>query len=210
MKTTFALFFFLLISSAAFGWGSPRPQPAPEPAPQEPQIFVPAQDPGHVFTQGTVTATVSNAMRITRLIKEVEGIINSEKFKARVLNAWYNGKAQFKDTTLSNEEVYKALREGAELDSSPDWTWNVEVEISKARCSTLGWTYPNVRKFWINSCGFEKRADAGLAGTICHEYAHKLGFKHDFQKTPGREFTVPYAVGTICAELFNQSESSQP
>ena len=207
MKTIFTLFFALVISAAAFGWGSPRPKPAPAPAPveSEPQIFIPQEDPGRVFTQANITASVTNAVRLARLIEDgVRPIINSEKFKTRVLGAWYKGKAQFVDTELSNAEVYKALREGAELGSGADWTWNIQVAVESARCSTLGWTYPDVQKFWINSCNFETRSDSGLVGTICHEYVHKLGFKHSVKWTAAREYSVPYAVGTICAELYKE------
>lgn len=204
MKTAFLLFFALVISSAAFGWGSPKPAPAPEVQTPEVQIFVPQSDPGHIFTQAHLSGKVAHVARLVRIVEQVEVIINSEKFKSRILNAWYNGKAQFKDTNLSNAEVYEAIRNGAESGSSPDWTWNIKVGIERARCSTLGWTYPSTLQFWINSCGFEKRTDAGLAGTICHEYAHKLGFTHDHKRTVGREFSVPYATGTVCAELYKE------
>lgn len=214
MKTAFALFFSLVVCSAAFGWGSPQPKPEPIELPSEPQIFIPQTDPGHTFTQGHLTGTVSQVARLTRLVEQVEVVINSEDFKKRVLNAWYKGKAQFVDSPYSNEQVFRILREGAELKTVSDWTWNLEIEVEKSRCSTLGWTYPSVKKFWINSCNFEKRKDSGLAGTICHEYAHKLGFSHSYKWTASREYSVPYAVGTICAEiyndLFNQSASSQP
>ncbi len=36
---------------------------------------------------------------------------------------------------------------------------------------------------------------------MVHEWCHKLGFKHDVQATPGRKYSVPYAVGYIVRDL---------
>lgn len=175
------------------------------PSPVKPIVVTPdIADPGKISVALTVTGTTAQVSRITRLTKVVEKIINSEKFKTRVLGSYYKGKLQFYDTTLNNEQVYETIRRGNELKSGNDYRWDLSIGVKHSRCSTLGWTYPNIREFYFNSCGFDQRSDSGLAGTICHEYNHKLGFSHSVQYTKSREYSVPYAIGTICAELYKE------
>lgn len=193
----------LMISSLVFGWGSPPPK---KPAPVEVQVPAPTQitDPGYIHSRTSVSGTVSQAMRITRLAKTAEAIVNTEKFKARVLGAYYNKKLQFVDTKLSNAEVYQKIREAKEIGGEVDYIMDLDIGVDRARCSTLGWTYPSIRKFYFNSCGFDERTDAGLTGTICHEWTHKLGFGHSKDRTPSRPYSVPYSIGTICSELYDE------
>lgn len=188
--------------------GARRPTPVETlpkpPIPVEKPVSNPVvmKDPGEIKIVLNVKATPAQIARVSRLSDVARKIINSPEFKARVLGAWYKGKAQFVDTKLSNAEVYQKLREGAELKTPVDYTWNLEIGIERSRCSTLGWTYPNVSMFWFNSCTFDTREDSGVTGTICHEYSHKLGFEHSQNATAARPYSVPYAVGTICAELY--------
>jgi hypothetical protein len=196
-----AILFMAIIMGDVLGWGSPAPkqiEPIPEPD-------LPAEvDPGTVAIRLTADGTVAQVARIARLKDVIARIINSKKFESRVLGAYYEGHLQFIDTVMANAEVLKTLRQGRELFSRIDYVWDLDVGVQRARCSTLGWTYPKVRMFWINSCGFDKRPDAGLAGTLCHEYTHKLGFNHSQNWTKSREHSVPYAIGTICAELYEE------
>jgi hypothetical protein len=154
-----------------------------------------------IFSQFANAAEVTSKMsgsfkdveRLSRIVDVVRVVINSDAFKQRVEGAYYKGKKKFVDTALTNEQVYQTLM------AKP---WALEIGVERARCSTLGWTYPSIKKFYINSCGFNSRKDSGLAGTICHEYSHKLGFKHTSWRSSARPYSVPYSVGTICAELY--------
>lgn len=187
---------FLILSRPAFSRGSPYP----EPAPKIPEVNLP--DPGFTSIKLYTQASVKDAARLAKIKDVIAKVIVSERFKKRVLGAWYKGKAQFVMTSLSNPQVYNALRKGNELGTGNDYEWDMEIGIKSSRCSTLGWTYPNVKMFWFNSCTFYDRTDAGLGGTMCHEYSHKLGFEHSSEWRSDREYTVPYAVGNICAELY--------
>lgn len=194
MRNFWILIFFILCTTQAFGWGSPKPR---EPLPTSSPILGP-----YVSISMSINAPKARKDRIERLVRVVHKIVNSSEFKDRVLGAYWNGKPQFYGETKSNLEVYQAILNGQELNTTADGEWDLQIGVEWTRCSTLGWTYPNTRMFWFNSCGFDKRSDSGIAGTICHEYSHKLGFTHDFKKTPYREYSVPYAIGNICAELY--------
>lgn len=188
------------LSFQVFGWGSPKPV---QQAPAKVEAPVSAPSGSTVSFKLNVKAKASQVARITRLSGVAERIVNSEKFKVRVLNAWYNGRAQFQGTKLTNAQVLESIYNGNELGSGVDKVWNLEIGIEKNDCDVLGWTYPGVKMFWFNSCTFDGRDDAGVTGTICHEYTHKLGFDHDFSRTARRQYSVPYAIGTICAELYD-------
>lgn len=188
MGNFFGASVFLFALLVTFGMGSKKP------VMKFPKIKQ-AESSGIVLVKLNITASPAQVKRVTIIKDAVQKIVNSKKFEDRILGAMWKGKLQFQGTSLSNKEV---------LDVIKKHDWALDIGIERARCSTLGWTTPNVTRFWFNSCGFDNRTDAGLAGTICHEYQHKLGFTHDKNRTPWREFSEPYAVGTICAELYNE------
>lgn len=150
----------------------------------------------------SAVGSVAQIKRISDITPVVQQIINSEEFKQRVL------KAKFYDTNKSNEEIYKILTSGV-------WDLRYEFQPQKRdckgfppfkRCSpwVLGWTYPNTKTVYFNSLKWDDRDDAGIAGTVCHEESHKKGFIHSFNWTKTREMSVPYSVGTICAEMYGK------
>lgn len=152
----------------------------------------------------TITAnikgTVSEVATIQKVLPVVEKIINSEEFRQKVLSS------KFTYTKLTNEEIYKKI-------VANDWQLHLVFEkqgkwapFTKSKCKStvLGWTYPSTKTVWFNRCNFEGRKLSGIAGTVCHETAHKLGFTHPFQDTKTRPQSVPYSVGTICANMFER------
>ncbi len=148
----------------------------------------------HVSAQATdmkvtIKKADENSARIWDIVRGVRNVINSPEFKARILSA------KFQDTKDSNQKIYETLTPAV---------WDLEYEWKmqknwKGKCPVLGWTYPSVKTVWFNSCNFHGRKDSGIAGTIAHEQAHKLGYSHRSAKSYN---SVPYAVGTIVAELF--------
>lgn len=190
----------ILSTSLAFGRGSPPPKPAPE-AQKPGEIVVespgPIKSPGKTAIVLNASGTPAQIARLTRIVPVVEKVINSPEFKSRVLGAYYNGKLQFVDTKLSNAQVFDVIM-------ASDWT--LEIRLEKLGRNVLGRTFTNVKWFSFNSRNFDSRKDSGLAGTICHEQLHKLGFKHSKYNNSARPYSVPYAVGTICAELYSSFE----
>jgi hypothetical protein len=135
----------------------------------------------------------NQASRLIAVGKKVEEIINLPQFKEKVINFYTNKVRKFNETNDTNERVYQTLMSKE---------WDVKIELGTARKKTLGWTYPSTPWIWFNSKNFNAREDSGLAGTICHEWSHKLGYGHSARYYRGREYTVPYAIGTICAEFY--------
>lgn len=147
----------------------------------------------------------SNAKRMHKLFDVAQKVVNSEKFKTRIIGAYYDGKPQFvQNNGLTNEQIYEVLMKGAELDSEVDYIWQMDITYERGSRGVLGWTYTTTKRIWFNSRYFANREDSGIVGTICHEQAHKLGFSHDYKATARRPYSVPYAVGTVCAELSKE------
>lgn len=133
----------------------------------------------------------ADIFRIMSIVPGVQKVLNSPEFKARVL------KAKFTSTKDSNDIVLKKIL-------VPTWEVSYEFKMQKnwrGRCPVLGWTYPKVKTVWFNTCNFQGRSDSGIAGTICHEQLHKLGYDH---KSASDSQSVPYSIGNICAELYGK------
>ena len=137
------------------------------------------------------------------LIK-LEVVINSEQFKQRVLDHVYNNQKQFrKNKGLSNEEIYNKLMLGAEdLLPEVDQEMDIDVTMYYKNNSTVGYTYPNTTRTWVNSKFFNRYTHAQVAKNIVHEWTHKLGFEHSFNSTSSRRYSVPYAIGSIIQDLM--------
>lgn len=153
-----------------------------------------------ITVKANIKGSVEEIKTITNIIPTVERVLNSAEFKERVLGAYHKGKQQFADTKHSNITVYETLTKN-------DWLLHYEFATQKnwlGKCPVLGWTYPSTKTVWFNKCNFKGRKESGIAGTICHEQAHKLGYSHSSAKSSN---SVPYAVGTICAELYEKYKS---
>ena len=141
--------------------------------------------------------------RLSRLALVAAKIMNSAEFKRRVDASYYRGKPGFASSVLAPAVVSRLILEGNELRSGIDYEWDMEIEVKLGGRGVLGWTYPSIKKFYLNSRYLDARSDSGIVGTICHENSHKLGFGHDFKATARRPYSIPYVLGTICAQLYS-------
>jgi hypothetical protein len=165
---------------------------------------------GTVF--GSVTVKLDAAQnfstvdtyKLHRVLKNLEFVINTSHFKHRVLTYSSMGESKFQHTLESNSSVYEKLMSGREiLSSSSDGVWNFSLRNRWLfRSNVSAYTYSNDVFIYFNSRYFSRASDAEIAGTLCHEYAHKLGYVHPSRATPSRPFSVPYAVGDICEALY--------
>lgn len=139
-------------------------------------------------------------LRASDLIRKVVG---SEEFKNAILNHTYNGKKSFVDNGgFSNAQIYKAIIEGSEkLRPGVDNEMDLELEVFSRSDTTVGYTFPNVIKVWMNSKFLNKYSAADVTTNMMHEWLHKLGFKHDHARTANRKYSVPYAVGYLVARI---------
>jgi hypothetical protein len=151
--------------------------------------------------------------RIEKIVDRTEKIINSERFKNEIINYSQNGKKSFENNDgLSNEDVFKKIMAGAEqLQPEENNEWNLHLQLRFRFwifSSVTAYTTSSTKIITIYSNYFSRASDSDLAGTICHEYTHKLGFTHDVKATKTRPYSVPYAVGDICSLLYVNEEST--
>jgi hypothetical protein len=143
--------------------------------------------------------------KVERIISNTEKIINSQDFMTQILNHKVNGELRFENNkNESNADIYKKIMSGYELlepIADNKWQLNLNLKWFFGR-STLAYTYFNKPEIYINSRYYKNGYEAEIAGTICHEYMHKIGYSHDQRSTSIRPYSVPYAVGGICELLY--------
>ena len=150
--------------------------------------------------------TNADKEKIIKVASGVETIINSEEFKNEVLNFEYNGKKEFVDNDRkSNLEIYSIIMAGKETFSQDkDFSWNLSYKLGKLGKNVIAQTSSSIKTVTINSLKFPSMLESSLAGTVCHEEMHKLGFGHAFRNNSSRPYSVPYGVGSICTRLYRK------
>ena len=100
-------------------------------------------------------------------------------------------------STMSRQGVYAKIMRGQEiLDPNDDLEADIEIRVDPSnKRGVLGYTYPNTKAQWIYRWFLKSATIPEIAMNLAHEYMHKLGFVHDFNPTPNRDHSVPYAVG---------------
>jgi hypothetical protein len=146
--------------------------------------------------------------KVRHAIEIIKKVIASKEFRNRVLNYSYEGKIQFVDNKgLSNQEIYQALMDGKEdLAPEVDHEMDLDLELYYSWRSTVGYTYPNTLRIWMNTKFFDQYTPAEVAGNVFHEWTHKLGFDHAQSYSVRRDSSVPYAIGSLIEELGKQYE----
>lgn len=144
--------------------------------------------------------------KMSSALARLQHVLNSEEFRQRILNHKYQNKKTFVDNRgMSNQEVYEEIMKGAEtLSNTVDEVLNLDITLYFSNNSVVGYTYPNSTRIWVNNKFFAQYSYGKVAGNVAHEWTHKLGFGHDFNRTSSRVYSVPYAVGNIVAELVEK------
>lgn len=151
-----------------------------------------------------VNFTPDQEEKVRNAVTIIKRVIASEEFKQRILNYSHNGKKGFVDNGgFSNEEIYQKILDGAEQMGSQtkNNTMDVELELYHQKTNTIGYTYPNVVRIWMNKKYFNKYTPLKVADNLMHEWMHKLGFTHATSWSSSRDHTVPYAIGYLVEEL---------
>ncbi|MGE3610857.1 MAG: hypothetical protein AB7I27_14795 [Bacteriovoracaceae bacterium] len=133
----------------------------------------------------------------------IKKVVSSEEFKNAVLNHTYNGKKAFASNGgLSNAQIYKKILEGSEtLNPGIDNEMDMQLEIYQEATTTIGYTFPNTEKIWMNNKYFNQYSAKQVTVNMMHEWLHKLGFVHDYAATAARPYSVPYAIGYLVGDL---------
>jgi hypothetical protein len=159
----------------------------------------------------SVTLTKFNSNDEAKVVKAlmiIKKVVRTKEFKDRVLGFTYGGKKSFVDNGgLTNQEIYQKLLDGSEvLNPGIDSQMDLDLELYYSSRSTVGYTYPNVLKIWMNTKYFNVYTPAQVAGNVFHEWTHKLGFDHASSYSVSRDSSVPYALGYLIAELGKKYE----
>lgn len=155
--------------------------------------------------------------RIENITAKTEKLINSEFFKEAIIEQKDKNAQKFiENKGLSNLEIYSSIMNASEdINSISDKTWQLNLSLKRIfSSSTLAYTEKSKPEIFINLKYFKNAKDNKIAGTICHEYMHKLGYAHDKKYSKERSKTVPYMIGDICDSLYLNLKSldipSQP
>ena len=146
--------------------------------------------------------------KVHKAIDIIKEVIRTDEFRQRVLNFTYQGKKTFVDSDgLSNAQIYQKLLDGSEtLKPEVDHEMDLELELYYSSRSTVGYTYANVLRIWMNTKYFDPYTPAEVAGNVFHEWTHKLGFDHASSYSVSRDSSVPYALGYLIEELGKKYE----
>lgn len=145
--------------------------------------------------------------KIHKAVKLIKKVISSKEFRERVINYEYQGKRQFHDNGgLTNEQVYEVILAGAEQmgNTARNNIMDVELELYNQSTNTIGYTYPNTVRIWMNRKYFDRYTPINVADNLMHEWMHKLGFEHSTVWSESRDHSVPYAIGYLVEELAKQ------
>ena len=142
-------------------------------------------------------------IKFRKAIEIIKNVVATEEFRTRVLTHSYGGKRTFVDNGgFTNEQIYQKILDGAEsLQRTVDNEMDLEVEVYTAATSTVGYTYANSKRIWVNTKFFNTYSAAGVAHNLFHEWLHKLGFTHASSYSTARDYSVPYAIGDLVGEL---------
>jgi hypothetical protein len=148
-------------------------------------------------TNSTQQAKFDKAMEM------IKKVVATEEFRTKVLNHTYNGSKTFVDNGgFTNAQIYTKILEAAEkLYPAKNNAMDMEVELYYAATSTVGYTYANVSKIWVNTKYFNSNTTGAVAANLFHEWLHKIGFTHASSYSTSRDYSVPYAIGRMIQNI---------
>lgn len=148
-------------------------------------------------TNSTQQAKFDNA------IEMIKKVVATEAFRTKVLNHTYNGVKTYVDNGgFTNAQIYQKILDAAEtLQPAKNNMMDMEVELYYAATSTVGYTYANVTKIWVNTKYFNTNSTGSVASNLFHEWLHKIGFKHASSYSTSRDYSVPYAIGRMISSI---------
>jgi hypothetical protein len=149
-------------------------------------------------------ATTKRIAKYKQAMLVCQKVVSSKEFMDKVkAHKKYNSTALgFTDSSDKGEQVLEKLYSGAEkLQPTKDGEVDIEIEFYYAANSTVGYTYPNSKRIWVNTKFYDGYALPSVAANLIHEYLHKLGYGHAVSYSKSRDYSVPYGVGAIMRSL---------
>jgi hypothetical protein len=150
-----------------------------------------------------INTTVSQQEKFDKAIDMIKQVVATEDFRSKVLNHTYSGKKTFVDNRgYTNAQIYQHILDGAEkLFPTKNNAIDMEVELYYANNSTVGYTYANSKRVWVNTKFFNTNSISAVATNLFHEWLHKVGYGHEVSYSVSRDYSVPYGVGRILGNI---------
>lgn len=141
--------------------------------------------------------------KVQKAVELIKKVVADPEFKKRIIEHTYDGKKTYVDNKgLTNEEIYQMILDGSEtMVPGKNGRIDVELELYHQDTRTIGYTYPNTTRIWVNTKYFDKYTPVQVADNLFHEWMHKLGFDHALKYSKSRNYSVPYAIGYLVEEL---------
>ena len=190
----------------------PDPDPTPLPPEEDPEPVPPVSGfKVNVQFYGS-QATSARIAKYKRAICIVKKVMDDQVIKDKIMSfdSPYTTN-KFYDTSDTNAQVLQHIKDGNEtLQPTKDGELDVEVEFYYAATSTVGYTYPSSKRIWVNTKFFDGYTPSSVAANLTHEWLHKLGYKHAVNYSDSRNYSVPYAIGSMVRSLGKPLESKCP
>lgn len=144
-----------------------------------------------------VNFTAAQKTKYEQAVAIVKKVVASKTFMDSVKNHKYGGKVTYVDNGgKTNAAIYQNILDGNEkLNNTKNNTMDVEIELYYANNTTVGYTYANSKRIWVNTKYFNTYTPSKVAGNLFHEWLHKLGYGHASSYSTSRDYSVPYAIG---------------
>lgn len=168
-----------------------------------------AQVPNQALTFKTNVVITNASSTMTSKIRLAEDyikkVISTDEFRDQVINHTYNGVRTFVDNGgFTNEQIYQKMLDGAErLNKLVNNTMDMELVMYYENSTTVGYTTSGSPKIYANTRFYDDYSAGTITGNMTHEWLHKLGFSHAVSYSTSRDYSVPYAIGTIMRRLAN-------
>lgn len=181
--------------------------PSNDPTSEPRECLLPESEPGSnlIINANLRDFGPEDEKKMRDALSRLQIVINSSEFKERVIEHIFNGQRTFNDNDdLTNEQIYEKLMSGRE-DLLPEVDQEIDLDMTLyyRNNSTVGYTYPDTVRIWVNDKFFSGYSLGQVAANAIHEWTHKVGFTHDFRNNPDRPFSVPYAIGSIVRDMVD-------
>lgn len=128
-----------------------------------------------------------------------EIVLNSAEFKTKVCSFEFA-----ENRGMSGLDIWRLICTGKDLYNSKE---DNDIDMFTTMyhsfwTSTVGYTYPNTWKTWINRKYYANFSPAEVLGNVIHEAMHNFGFDHLDSRTMND--SVPYKIGNIVRDLAKE------
>ncbi len=151
----------------------------------------------------TYSMTSTQEAKIQKAEDKIRKVIGSETFRSRILNHTYGGIKKFNNNNgLSNSQIYTKVLEAMESYlKAKNNSMDLNVKVYYQNSSTVGYTTTTSRYINMNTKFLNTYTSNQVARNMTHEWLHKLGFSHALNYSTSRNYSVPYAIGSIMESL---------